>query len=310
MRNVFLGTSAFAAAVLERLARSPHVPSLVVSRPDRRAGRGRRLSPPPVADAARSLGLDLFQPDDLHAPESLARIAAAEPEALCVCAYGVLIREPLLSGYELLNVHPSLLPRWRGAAPIERALMAGDRETGVSIMSLVEELDAGPICLQAVEEIRDDDDAGTLGERLETLGGGLLVQALEERPPFRPQPEAGVTYAEKIESRDRAIDVKGLAASEERRVRALRPHIGARIDLPDDSALGVRAASLAGAAVQPGWLRADDDRLLLDCRDGALELLEVKPPGGRFMPAGDWLRGGSGAAVARSAVRLPDPPAG
>ena len=308
MRNVFLGTSAFAAAVLERLAASAHRPLLVVSRPDRPAGRGRRLTAPPVADAARALGLDLIQPDDLHSPESLARIAAAEPEALCVCAYGVLIREPLLSAHELYNVHPSLLPRWRGAAPIERALLAGDAETGVSIMHLVEALDAGPVALQACEAIREDDDAGTLGERLQIIGGDLLVQALDQRPPFRDQPADGVTYADKIGARDRDIDPANPARAEERRVRALHPHVGARLQLPDGSALGVRRARLADSGSTPGSLGASGERLLLGCRDGALELLEVQPPGGRSMPAGDWLRGRAGAAPARSPLQLTPPP--
>ena len=121
----------------------------------------------------------------------LERIAAAEPEALAVCAYGVLIREPLLSAYEILNVHPSLLPRWRGAAPIERAIMAGDAETGVSIMRLIAALDAGPVCLQGAEPIGPDDDYGTLSARLERLGGDLLVRALDERPPFEEQADDG-----------------------------------------------------------------------------------------------------------------------
>jgi methionyl-tRNA formyltransferase len=147
LRTVYLGTSPFAVAVLERLAGSPHRPALVVTRPDRPRGRGRSLQAPPVADAARALGIDVMQPEALHAPEPLERIAAAAPDALVVCAYGVLIREPLLSGYEVVNVHPSLLPRWRGAAPVERAIMAGDSETGVSIMRLTEGLDSGPVCL-------------------------------------------------------------------------------------------------------------------------------------------------------------------
>ena len=136
----------------------------------------------------------------------LERIAAAEPEALAVCAYGALIREPLLSAYEILNVHPSLLPRWRGAAPIERAIMAGDAETGVSIIRLAAALDAGPVCLQEREPIGPDDDYGTLSARLERLSGDLLVRALDERPPFAEQGEDGVTYAHKIEARDRALD--------------------------------------------------------------------------------------------------------
>ena len=148
MRNVYLGTSEFAAVVLRRLADSPHRPELVVTRPDSPRGRGRRLLPPPVAVVARELGLEVIQPEQLHEPDVLERIAAAGPDVLTTCAYGVLIKEPLLSDYEMLNVHPSLLPRWRGAAPIERAIMAGDAETGVSIMRLREGLDSGPVCLR------------------------------------------------------------------------------------------------------------------------------------------------------------------
>ncbi len=143
MRTVYLGTSSFAATVLERLADSAHRPQLVVTRPDAPRGRGRKLAPPPVAVTARELGIDLIQPERLHDDDVLERIAAAEPDAVAVCAYGALIREPLLSAYEMLNVHPSLLPRWRGAAPIERAIMAGDEETGVSIIGVIAELDAG-----------------------------------------------------------------------------------------------------------------------------------------------------------------------
>ena len=206
MRTVYLGTSDFAAAVLDRLAGGPHRPVLVVTRPDSKAGRGRALTPPPVAVRARELGMDVIQPERLHEPEVLERIAAAEPDVLCVCAYGVLIKEPLLSAYEILNVHPSLLPRWRGAAPVERAIMAGDEETGVSIMRLTEGLDSGPVCLQEREPIRPDDDYGTLSARLRELGGALLARALDERPPFAEQDEAGVTYAHKIEARDRSLD--------------------------------------------------------------------------------------------------------
>lgn len=299
MATVYLGTSDFAVAVLDRLAASPHRPALVVTRPDRPRGRGRRLQPPPVAVRARELGLDLAQPERLHDPAVLERVAAARPDALCVCAYGALIREPLLSAYELLNVHPSLLPRWRGAAPIERAIMAGDARTGVSIMRVVAELDAGPVFLQRPEPIRPDDDCGTLAARLAPLAGELLVRALDERPDPAPQDEAGVTYAAKIEAEDRALDPARTPDELERTVRALRPHIGARLPLGDGEFLGVWSARPPtgpsarpdGPAQDPGRLRADGERLLLDCRGGALELLEVQPPGGRRMAAADWLRG-------------------
>jgi methionyl-tRNA formyltransferase len=284
LRTVYLGTSDFAVAVLERLAASDHRAALVVTRPDRPKGRGRRLSPPPVAEAARRLGLPLAQPENLHAPESLEAIEAARPDALVVCAYGALVKEPLLSAYEILNVHPSLLPRWRGAAPLERAIMAGDAETGVSIMRLTAGLDSGPVCLQEREPIRPDDDHGTLAARLEELGAALLVRALDEHPPFAEQPEAGVTYAEKITAADRTLDPERPAEELERTVRALRPHIGARAALSGDAFLGVWAARVSGGA---GPLRRDGDRL----RFGGLELLEVQPPGGRRMPAAEWLRG-------------------
>ena len=299
MRTVYLGTSPFAAAVLERLAASPHRPALVVTRPDRPRGRGRALQAPPVADAARALGIDVIQPEALHESEALERIAAASPDALVVCAYGVLIREPLLSEYEIFNVHPSLLPRWRGAAPVERAIMAGDAETGVSIMRLTEGLDEGPVCLQGAEPIRPDDDYGTLSARLQELSGELLVRALEERPPWREQPAEGVTYAHKIEGADRALDPTRTPAEVERTVRALRPHIGARLPLPDGGYLGVTAAAVDGPTLAPagGRLRTDGERLLLDCRGGALELLEIQPPGGRPMPAGAWLRGRPDSAL-------------
>jgi methionyl-tRNA formyltransferase len=240
---------------------------------------------------ARELGLDLIQPERLHDPEPLLRIDAAEPEALCVCAYGVLIREPLLARGPV-NVHPSLLPRWRGAAPVERAIMAGDPVTGVSIMRLTAGLDEGPVALQAQEPIRPDDDYASLAARLERLGGDLLVRALDERPEYVEQPAEGVTYAAKIEAADRALDPGRPAAALERTVRALRPHIGARIAMPGGEFLGVvRACAAEAADVAPGRVQAAGGRLLLGCADGALELEEIRPPGARAMAAADWLRG-------------------
>ncbi|HEX7289758.1 MAG TPA: methionyl-tRNA formyltransferase [Conexibacter sp.] len=297
MRTVYLGTSEFAAEVLERLADSPHRPALAVTRPDRPAGRGRRLVAPPVWHAAQALGLDVFQPDDVNEEGACARIAAVAPDVVVVCAFGALLKEPLLSQRDMLNVHPSLLPRWRGAAPIERAMMAGDAETGVAIMRVTAGLDSGPVCLVEREAIREDDTFGTLSARLAALGGELLVRALDERLPFVEQDESAVTYAEKITAEDRILDpVAQPAAQLARTVRALSPHIGARLALPGGSGyLGVWGAQLAApVAHQPGWLGNEGGRLVLACQDGtALELTTVQPPGKRPMPVADYLRGHS-----------------
>jgi methionyl-tRNA formyltransferase len=271
LRTVYLGTSDFAATVLERLASSPHRPALVVTRPDAPKGRGRAVGPPPVALAARAQGLELDQPVSVNEDEARARIAAAQPDVVVVCAFGALIKEPLLSEHEMINVHPSLLPRWRGAAPVERALMAGDEATGVSIMRVTAGWDSGPVCLAAAEPISRDDTYGTLAPRLQELGSRLLIRALDERPPFIEQDETQVTYADKIGPQDRTLDLARPAIENERTVRALTPHIGARLALPDGSFLGVRAA------------RARED--------GLLELLEVQPAGGRPMAYADYVRG-------------------
>ncbi|MDO9352163.1 MAG: methionyl-tRNA formyltransferase [Solirubrobacteraceae bacterium] len=312
MRTVYLGTSDFAVAVLYRLAGSDHAPSLVITRPDRPAGRGRKLQSPPVADAARALGIPVFQPAQLADEEATAVVLAEKADALIVCAYGAIVREPLLSALPIYNVHPSLLPRWRGAAPIERAIAAGDAETGVSIMHLEAGLDSGPVALQESIAIEPGDTYGTLAERLAKLSGDLLLRALDAHPPvWTPQPEEGVTYAEKITAEDRTLDPAATAEVNERLVRALSPHIGTRVALPDGSMLGVHAARLlptgdgpeTDADDTPSTTEAptipvtDDHTLHIDdasVRLGALELTRVQPAGGKAMDAGSWLRGRGG----------------
>jgi methionyl-tRNA formyltransferase len=291
VRTVFLGTSGFAAAVLERLAGSPHRPQLVVTRPDRPSGRGRRLSPPPVADTARALGIELAQPESVNDEGARERIAVAEPEVVCVCAFGALIKEPLLSEHLMLNVHPSLLPRWRGAAPIERAIMAGDERTGVSIMRVTAGLDSGPVYLADAEPIGAEDTYGTLAARLERLGGDLLVRALDDLPAPTEQDDSQATYAEKITGQDRRLDPARSASELERVVRALTPHIGAQLQLDGGPPLGVREARVLPDGPATGALSLEGMRPVLGCADGALELVVVHPAGRRPMGGEDWLRG-------------------
>jgi methionyl-tRNA formyltransferase len=291
LRTAYLGTSAFAVGVLRRLAASQHRPGLVITRPDRPRGRGRRLAPPPVAQAARELEIPLLQPASVNDAETREALTALSPEALCVCAYGALIKDPLLSDYTFLNVHPSLLPRWRGAAPIERAIMTGDEVTGVSIMRLTAGLDSGPVCMQASEPIGPQDTFGSLAGRLEQIGGELLVRTLDESPACVEQDETHASYAEKITPEDRRLHPARRVHDLERLVRALTPHIGALLALPDRELLGVLAARAVASGPAVGELALQGPRPVLGCADGGLELLLVKPAGRREMTGEAWLRG-------------------
>jgi methionyl-tRNA formyltransferase len=297
VRTVYLGTSDFAAAVLGCLAGTRHSPRLVVTPPDRPKGRGRRSGPPPAATAAGELEIELLQVANVNEESALERIRAAAPKAVAVCAFGQLIREPLLSELPLLNVHPSLLPRWRGAAPIERAIMAGDARTGVSIMRLTEGLDSGPVALREELAVGPEDDFATLSEKLAARGGELLVRAFDLQEAgsleFVEQDEEGVTYAEKIDAAERRLDPTRPAAELARKVRALTPHVGAYLELGDGGRLGVRRARAVDVGVRTGELRAEWGALLLGCGRGALRLEVVQPPGGRPMAADAYLRGHS-----------------
>jgi methionyl-tRNA formyltransferase len=292
LRTVFIGTSEFAAAVLRALADSPHRPLLVVTRPDRPRGRGQRLAAPEVARTAHELGIAASQPESVNDEQAQDLIADARPEVVVVCAYGGLIGERLLSAHEILNVHPSLLPRWRGAAPIERAIMAGDEVTGVSIMRVTASLDAGPVCAQRSEQIAADDTYGSLAKRLAELGGELLVETLDSSPPCREQDDSLATYAEKISPEDRLLDPSRPAIELERRVRALEPHVGTRVELPDGEMLGVtQARALPADGTAPGALSLDGPAPVLACAEGSLELVVVQPPGRKAMTGEAFLRG-------------------
>jgi methionyl-tRNA formyltransferase len=250
-------TAGFGADVLERLAEQ-HEIAFLLTRPDRPAGRGRKSTPPPAKVAAERLGVPVLQPER-------AAEADLDADTIVLVAYGALIPTELLERHEWLNVHPSLLPRWRGAAPVERAIMAGDRETGVSVIRLVEELDAGPIGAQEAFPIGPDDDAGAVFARAAELAPRLLESATS----FEEQPAEGVTYAEKIGPADRELDWSRPPQELHDRIRALSPHIGAR-------------GRVEGRRVLVWRSRLDGDRL---------ELLEVQPEGRRRMSYDEFLRG-------------------
>ena len=263
-RIAVAATAPFGADVLERLAEK-HEISALLTRPDAPAGRGRKLVAPAAKVAAERLGIPVLQPERLE-PD-------LDPGAptVVVVAYGRIVPDELLAERLWLNVHPSLLPRWRGAAPVERALMAGDVETGVTIHRTVKELDAGPIAAQAAFLVEEDDDAGDVFERAAEMAAELLDEVLADpEPDFRPQPEEGVTYAAKIEPDDRILDLERPARELADAVRALSPHIGAR-------------AELHGRPVTVWRARVAED--------GSFEPVEVQSAGGRRMEYDAWLRG-------------------
>ena len=221
MRLGFAGTAPLAADVLTRLAER-HDIEFVLTRPDRPRGRGRHVAPPPAKEAAERLGIPVLQPERLNAETEL------DADTIVVCAYGVLIPPSFLERALWLNVHPSLLPCWRGPAPVERAIMAGDPQTGVTIHRTTKELDAGPIAAQEAFDVGPEDDAGAVYARAAEVAARLLDSVLEH-PTFTPQPEDGVTYAEKIAAADRELDPSRPPQELVNRVRALSPHIGARM---------------------------------------------------------------------------------
>jgi methionyl-tRNA formyltransferase len=283
VKVAFFGTSAFAAGALERLVRADGIDlTVVVSQPDRPAGRGRKSATPPAVAAARELGLPVSQEE--HASER-----PPEADAGAVVAFGQILRPPLLGAYPLFNLHPSLLPRWRGAAPIERALMAGDRETAAAVIELVAELDAGPIHGLDRFPIGPDDDAGAVAARALDLGVPLLAAALRGETSGRAQ-EGEPTYAHRIGPDDRRIDWSRPAAELADRVRALSPHIGARAEL-DGLPVTVWAAAAVEAGSAPGVVTADGGTLRIGAGGGALEVRELQPAGKRRMTATEFLRG-------------------
>ena len=302
MRIVFAGTPEFAATALAALLAAGHTVPLVLSQPDRPAGRGLKLLAAPVKALAllqglalaqpRSLRLDGKYPDDARAAQAALRAAAAD--VMVVAAYGLILPQWVLDmpPRGCLNIHASLLPRWRGAAPIHRAIEAGDTETGITLMQMDAGLDTGDRLLTAREPIHPDDSTASLHDRLAALGGRLVVQGLAGAPlPRTPQPADGVSYARKIAKAEALIDWHQPALVIERRLRAFDPFPGACFMLSGESVKLWRAALVPHARGRPGEvLTAVDGRLVVACGDGALSLLQLQRPGGRRIDAAALLQ--------------------
>lgn len=293
-RVVFLGTPHAAIPTLERLE-DTHDVGLVITQPDRPKGRSKTPTPPPVKEFAAARGLHFQQPTNRG--ELAETIAAAGPfEIGVVVAYGRILRPEVLQtpARGLLNVHFSLLPRWRGAAPVARALMAGDTMTGVTIMRLDQGLDTGPVLTAQAIDIPETDNAGALTDRLADLGARLLIDVLPrylsgELQPV-PQSDDGVTYAEKIERQDRPIAHDGDAAAVVAKVRALSPSPGATLVI-DEEPHKIYEARRTDVPVEPGTWAAIDGRPVAGFRDGAVELITLQPPGRNPQSGTDWVNG-------------------
>ncbi|MFI5316708.1 MAG: methionyl-tRNA formyltransferase [Myxococcota bacterium] len=300
LRLVFLGTPEFAVPALRALARSRHTLVGVISQPDRPRGRGRLLEPTPVAAAAGELGLPLLQPEKIGGEAALAWLRARAPDIGVVVAFGQFIPKGVreLPPQGMINAHASLLPRWRGAAPIEWAIDAGDPRTGISVMRVVREMDAGDVCLVRELEIGAEETAGELAARLAELAASALVEAVDEiadgRARFRPQDSARVTLAPKLDRAFAVLDLRERAERVLRRIRAATPRPGVELALRSaGKQLGVLRARLGPthSGVTPGALRAEGGRLRLACGDAWLELAELRVAGRRALPAAELLRG-------------------
>jgi methionyl-tRNA formyltransferase len=299
VRIIFAGTPPFAAAALDALADAGHDIVRVLTQPDRPAGRGMKLTPSAVKQAAVARGLPVFQPVSLKTPESQAELAAAAADVMVVAAYGLILPQAVLDLPRLgcLNIHASLLPRWRGAAPIQRAILAGDAETGVTIMQMDAGLDTGAMLTKTPVPIRETDTAASLHDALAAAGAAAIVAALANNEALVPekQDEAQATYAAKLSKDEARLDWSLPADALARAVRAYNPAPGAWT-LLDGAPLKIwTAQAIAGTAEsphQPGEvLRADADRLVVACGGGALALQELQPAGSKRMPAAAFLAG-------------------
>ncbi|WP_428153034.1 methionyl-tRNA formyltransferase [Brevundimonas sp.] len=297
MRLAFMGTPDFAVASLAELIASGHEIVAVYSQPPRPKGRGQKLTPSPVHAFAETMGLPVFTPDSMKAPDAIAAFQSLDLDAACVVAYGQILKAEVLDAPRLgcFNLHGSLLPRWRGAAPIQRAIMAGDAQTGVQIMQMGVGLDEGPILLTELMDIRPDDTAATLSERMSHVGAGLWPRALAaiERGSVTPSDQVGEpTYAKKITPAEARIDWTRPAAEVDAHIRGLSPFPGAWFEAPSETGpVRVKAllSALADGSGAPG--EALDEALTVACGESAVRLIRVQREGKAAQSADEMLRG-------------------
>jgi methionyl-tRNA formyltransferase len=291
MRIIFMGTPDFSVPVLEALVAAGHEIACVYCQPPRPAGRGKKPRPSPVQARAEALGLPVRHPARLRDPEAQQDFAALQADVAVVVAYGLILPRPVLEAprHGCLNIHASLLPRWRGAAPIQRAIMAGDAETGVCIMQMEAGLDTGPVLLREALEIGAEETAGDLHDRLSELGARLVTEALARLQGLvpQPQPEAGVTYAEKIDKAEARVDWSRPAQEVDRLIRGLSPFPGAWCEIGGERVKLLRSRLAPGSGA-PGQVL---DGLTVACGSGAVEILQAQRPGGRALGAAEFLRG-------------------
>jgi methionyl-tRNA formyltransferase len=297
MRLVFAGTPDFAVPALDALVAAGHHLAAVLTRPDRPAGRGLAAARSPVKQAAGRLGIPVLQPATLKTPETHAALRALAPDALVVAAYGLLLPQAVLDipSVGAINIHASLLPRWRGAAPIQRALLAGDRETGISIMRMEAGLDTGPVLLVEALPILRADTTGTLHDKLAALGARLVVAALDGLAAgglaATPQPAVGVTYAAKLEKHEARIDWTRAAAQIDRQVRAFNPFPGAVTRMRDAENKIWQAVAVEGAGEPGAVIESDAAGIVVAGGTGALRLEVLQRAGGKRLPAREFQRG-------------------
>ncbi|MBK7647411.1 MAG: methionyl-tRNA formyltransferase [Betaproteobacteria bacterium] len=294
MRLIFAGTPEFAAQALQAIVVAGHDVALVLTQPDRPAGRGMTLQPSAVKKVALEHGIEVFQPLTLKDTEAQAKIAAIGAEVMVVAAYGLILPQAVLDmpRFGCINIHGSLLPRWRGAAPIQRALLAGDTKTGVCIMQMEAGLDTGPVLLRGAFAIEATDTTATLHDRLAGLGARLIVEALGKLPlPTEPQPTEGITYAHKIEKAEALIDWTKSAAELDRHIRAFNPFPGAQAVLGGQTVKFWQAAPVDLNGEFGTVLAVDRSSVVIACGDGALAVTELQKAGGKRLPVQQFLAG-------------------